>query len=82
MNDEREQRRQEVSQVMEQRRHRQEVCRVLGIRQARGREFANDLLDRIETARGKEVRDRVEADVRKQWRLGNRGLRWVEEDVA
>lgn len=65
----------------ELRRHRTEVKFALGLRVARGSAVAHDYLDRVETARGKQARQKLEADVIQQWNLGNRGTTWIDPPV-
>jgi hypothetical protein len=62
-------------------RHRREVRQLLGIRAARGRDLAQDYLARVETARGPEVRKRLEDDATEQWEFGNRGTTWIVRPV-
>ena len=70
-----------MADLKERERHRTEVKFALGLRVARGRTVAQDYLDRVETARGKAARDKLEADCIDQWQRGNRGTTWIATDV-
>lgn len=65
-------------------RHRCEVRYILLHRVHMGRQWAHDFLDRIERARGKAARQRLEADILDQWSRGNRGEPgcWFDQPVA
>jgi len=66
-----------MTDLAEIERHRREVKQVLGIRAARGSVLAHDYLERVETARGQAVREKLEQDCLEQWALGNRGTTWL-----
>lgn len=56
-------------------RHRCEVRQLLRWRVERGREWLRTWLAGVERIRGKAALLRLEADIRTQWELGNRGAR-------
>lgn len=70
-----------MADLDERDRHRREVQYVLLLRTARGRTIAFDYLDRVQTARGDEVRQRLEKDATDQWAMGNRGTTWIDRPV-
>ncbi len=57
----------------EEYRHRCEVITVLRWRAANNRQACYKHFDAVEEQRGRQARNRLEADVREQWALGNRG---------
>lgn len=65
-------------------RHQCEVRYIILHRVAKGREWARDFLDKVEKARGKAARKRLEADILEQWQRGNRGQpgSWFDPPVA
>lgn len=65
-------------------RHQCEVRTIIAKRLAKGRSWAVEYLDKVEKARGKQARSRLESDILQQWSLGNRGQTgtWFELPVA
>ena len=65
-------------------RHQCEVRTIILKRIAKGRSWAQDYLDKVEKARGKQARSRLESDLVQQWNQGNRGQpgTWFDSSVA
>jgi hypothetical protein len=65
-------------------RHQCEVRDILLKRRQKGSNWAWEYLDKVEKSRGRVARQKLEADVVDQWRLGNRGDRgmWITPTVA
>jgi hypothetical protein len=65
-------------------RHQCEVRTIIAKRVAKGRSWAAEYLDKVEKARGKQARSRLESDILQQWNLGNRGEAniWLVPPVA
>jgi hypothetical protein len=65
-------------------RHQCEVRDILVKRRTKGSNWAWEYLDKVEKARGRVARQKLEADVVDQWRNGNRGEHgmWITPTVA
>lgn len=68
----------------EEYRHQCEVRDVLLKRARNGSNWAWEYLDKVEKARGRVARQKLQDDVVEQWMLGNRGEHgcWIDPGVA
>lgn len=65
-------------------RHQCEVRDILLKRASKGSNWAWEYLDKVEKARGRVARQKLERDVVEQWMLGNRGQTgcWIDRPVV
>lgn len=62
-----------MDRTSEEYRHQCEVRTIIRERLQKGRDWARGHLELVEKHRGPAARARLEADIREQWELGNRG---------